>query len=132
MFFIRWNNDSLCVNPFPRNFESYEKTLSGQRKKKFGKSPTTPSEIESEFSKSEILEMLGTSLYREKGRLYNGIQIEDDYCNCFFSSSKAISLVKENLELDERFFIMDATFRVTPHGIFQQLLILYIQFGIKV
>lgn len=102
------------------------------RKTRFGKSPNTPHEVNDEFSKPEILNCLGKSLYNESGNIYNGIQIETGYSNCIFSSPYAISLVKEKLEIHERFFLMDATFRITPRGAFQQVLIIYIKFGIKV
>lgn len=117
---------------FPKNFEKYERTLRDLMKTKFGKSPSTPQEINDEFLKPEIMNCLGQSLYRESGPLYNGIQIESGYSNCIFSSPYSILLVKNNLEPKDRFFLMDATFRITPRGTFQQVLIIYIKYGIKV
>lgn len=100
------------------------------RKTRYGKSPTTPKEIETEFAKEEIYNDLGQSL--AGGAIYNGIQIEDNFSNCIFSSPHSILLAKESLEPHERFFLMDGTFRVTPRGEFQQVLIIYIKYGIKV
>lgn len=133
MFIIyRWTQDEKCIGPFPKNFEKYERTLRDLRKTRFGKSPNTPQEIEEEFRKQEILNSLGRSLYRDSGAIFNIVQIQPGYSNCVFSSPHSISLVKANLETKERFFLMDATFRITPRGTFQQVLIIHIKYGIKV
>lgn len=128
----RWNEDEKCEGPFPKNFEKYERTLRDIRKTKFGKSPNTPQEIDREFKKPEIFNSLGRSLYRDSGALFNVIQIQSSYSNCIFSSPHSISLVKSNLNTNERFFLMDATFRITPRGTFQQVLIIHVKYGIKV
>lgn len=128
----RWHEDSFCSGSYPQSFENIERTLRNHRKTKYGKSPNTLEDIEREFKNENVFRDLGLSKFHEHGVLYNGIKIEKDYCNCFFSSEKSIKLVKENLEPNERFFIMDATFRITPHGEFQQVLIIHVQFGIKV
>lgn len=128
---FRWNNDALCTGPFS-NFENVERTLRTRRKPKYGKPPLTPEEIAFEFGKADVLRDLGTSLHRDKGPLYNTTLIEDDFSNCIFSSAKSISLVKEHLEVHERFFLMDATFRITLRGVFQQVLVIYIKFQSKV
>lgn len=99
---------------------------------KYGKAPTNGEEIRIEFEKPEILNDLGMSKHREHGPFFNQLQINDHFTNCIFSSAKAISLVLENVDENDRFFLMDGTFRITPRGIFQQVLILHIQFGIKV
>lgn len=129
---FRWTQDDKCVGPFPSNFEKYERTLRDLRKTRFGKSPNTPHEIEKEFKKPDVLNSLGRSLYHESGLIYNGIQIEHNFSNCIFSSPHCISLVKKNLNTNERFFLMDATFRITPRGVYEQVLILHIKFGLKV
>lgn len=129
-YFFRWVKDPKCKGSFPKNFENYERTLRELRKTRYGKSPVTPNEIKIELSKPEIFNDLGQSLLG--GKTYNGIQIEDSYCNCIFSSPKSIALIKEHLEPHEHFFLMDGTFRVTPRGEFQQVFIIYIKYGIKV
>lgn len=130
--FHRWNEDVKCQGPFPKKFEKCERTLQDLRKTRFGASPKTPHEIEIEFRKPEILNSLGQSLYRESGRIFNTIQIEDGFANCIFSSPHSIELAKANMKTHERFFLMDATFRITPRGTFQQVLIIHIKYGIKV
>lgn len=132
MYNLSWHRDERCAGPFPKNFESIEKTLRNLRKSQFGKSPMSAKEIEHVFNKPEIMEGLGTSLHHEKGPIYNGIQITDKFTNCIFFSPKSITLITHNMEPHERSLLMDGTFRITPRGIFSQLLVIYVQFGIKV
>lgn len=84
------------------------------------------------FESEYVMDGLGKSLYGMKHPLFNNIQIEKKFSNCIFSSESSIALVKKYLEPKERFFIMDGTFRITPHGIFNQVLVLYVRFGLKV
>lgn len=75
---------------------------------------------------------IGKSLYGAKDVLYNGIVIEEEFCNCFFSSKHSIELVKANIPEQQRFLVMDGTFRSSPRIGFQQNLIIYTEYGIKV
>lgn len=129
--FFRWQKDALCDGPFPKTFEEVKRTLENCRKQKYGKAPTNCREIEREFAKANIFESLGISRHQERGIFFNTVQIGDGFENCIFSSSKSISLIKDNVDTKDRFFLMDATFRVTPRGIFNQLLIIHTQFGKK-
>lgn len=128
----RWNADTKTTGPFPNPFEHYARTLTDCRKTRFGKSPVSPQEIQTAFQNQDLRDELGASLFGEKAPLFNDILIEKDFCNCVFSSAKSIALIKEYIEPNKRFFVMDATFRVTPIGEFEQVLVLYVQFGIKV
>lgn len=85
------------------------------------------------FEKPEIMADLGTSLHREHGKIYNYVHNEEEFSYCIFSSPKSIQLITHNLDEEERFFLIDGTFRMTPmNNIFQQVLIIHAQFGIKV
>lgn len=101
------------------------------RKQKYGKAPTNCEEIKREFEKVEVFEALGRSDHVERGVLFNTVQIEDEFQNCIFSSAKSIALIKENVAIEDRFFVMDATFRSTARGNFMQQLILHAQYGKK-
>lgn len=124
--------DPLCHGPFPKNFESMEKTLRELRSNRFGKSPNTAEEIKKAFESVNVMNGLGRSLYGKKHALFNHIQIRKNFSNCIFSSESSIALVKKYLEPEERFFVMDGTFRITPHGIYKQVLVLYVRFELKV
>lgn len=129
---IRWHNDPLCSGPFPKNYENVEKTLRDLRRTKYGKSPSTAQEIQDAFKTEFVKEGLGKSLYGKRGALFNHIQIENNFSNCIFSSPSSIALIKKCMDTQERFFVMDGTFRITPNGIFNQVLVIYVRFGLKV
>lgn len=129
----RWQSDTRCADiPFPKKFTEVKRTIEEIRKQRYGKAPTNGKEVLEEFSKPEIFQKLGLSLHRERGVFFNKMDIHKNFENCIFSSSKAIQLILENTKKEDRCFLMDATFRSTPKGIFQQVLLLHIQFGIKV
>lgn len=130
---LEWQTDPLCRGTkYPQEFAEVKRTLEDCRKKKYGKAPMNGEEILLEFQKENVFEDLGKSKHRERGIFFNEVQISNEYTNCIFSSSKSISLILDNVRQEDRFFLMDGTFRITPRGIFQQVLIIHVQFGIKV
>lgn len=118
----RWQNDSLCDRPFPKTFREVKRTIENIRQQKYGKAPRNCLEIQAEFQKADIFENLCLSRHRDRGIFFNTAQIINDFENRIFSSAKSISLIKENI---------DATFRVSPQGIFNQLLVIHVQYGKK-
>lgn len=131
MYFHSWQNDPLCDGPFPKTFDEVKRTLENCRKQKYGKAPTNCEEILREFQRQEIFTSLGHSLHKDRGVLFNTVQKGSTFENCIFSSAKSIALIKDNVDTKDRFFAMDATFRVTPRGKFKQLLIIHARFGKK-
>lgn len=121
----------MCDGLYPKTFPEVKGTLENFRKQKYGKAPINCEEIKREFEKPEIFEYLGRSRHRERGIFFNTVQFGDGFENCIFSSEKCIALIKENVTIEDRFFIMDATFRITARGIFMQSLIIHAQFGNK-
>lgn len=109
-----------------------KKTLQNIRKTKYGKAPINGREILSAFQNENTLNQLGFSLLKDRGPLFNDVVITKHFENCIFSSAETINLVLKNIPESERFFILDATFRITPKGEWQQVLILHVNFGIKV
>lgn len=133
MFDFRWQKDPLCEKtPYPKVFDEFKKTLQNCRKQRYGKSPINGTEILVEFEKQSVLDNYGFSLLQDHGSFFNDVVISDNFENCIFSSAKSIELILQNTTEAERFFIVDGTFRITPKGVWQQVLILHINFGIKV
>lgn len=122
------------MGPFPDDFSKVEKTLRDIRKQKYDCSPKNLLEIKTAFENPVILRDLGTSLHRDHRPLFNTVHEEPDFGFCIFSSPKSINLIEENLlDLNERFFLIDGTFKITPMcNVFTQVLIIHAQFGIKV
>lgn len=109
------------------------KTLSNWRNEKYQTSPKTIEDIRKAFETPSTLNDLGTSLHRDHGLIYNHVHKENDFSYCVLSSPKAIELMNNEFEEDERFYLIDGTFRITPMcKIFKQVLIIYGQFGLKV
>lgn len=130
---IRWNQDPKCKSQFPVPLHKIYRTLKDLKNKKYGKSPTNCDEIKAAFENPAIMNDLGTSLHRERGNLYNYTHEENDFSYTIFSSPKSIQLITDNLDESERFYLIDGTFKITPMcNVFQQVLIIHAQFGIKV
>lgn len=99
----------------------------------YEKSPQNCSEIKLAFANPNILQELGTSLHREHGQIFNHVHEESEFAYCVLSSPKSIRLILDNLKEEERFYLCDATFSITPMcNVFHQTLLIYAQFGIKV
>lgn len=125
-----WHKDNRCDGPFPKNFENFEKTLRDLQRCRFGTDSVEG--VKEAHEKPSIMEGLERSFYGERGPLFNEIRIHKEYSNCIFSSPHSIKLIKKYMDVHERFFLMDGTFRITPKGVFKQVLVIYVRFGIKV
>lgn len=129
----RWQNDALCDGaPYPKVFDEFKKTLGNYRRKKYGKAPENGREVLAEFEKESVRIDFAYSLLKDRGQFFNDAIISDRFEYCVFSSAKSISLILENTVESERFFTLDATFYITPYGVWEQTLILQINFGSKV
>lgn len=93
----------------------------------FPKLPTNADEIKSAFKKPEILEQYGFNL-RGSERFYVDTITDTQSAFTVFASTEAIRLTVEHIPPNERRYLLDATFDVTPIGGFYQLLIVYIEF----
>lgn len=118
--------------PFPKVYDEVKKTLCLIRRVKYGDSPKNGSEVLSQFATPDNLQKYGTSASIQGGKLFYDVIIEDTYENCIFASTKSIELILEYTNQRERFFILDSTFRITPAGVWQQVVALHISFGLKV
>lgn len=98
----------------------------------YGKAPTNGVEVLAEFEKESVSELYAFSSLQDHGTFFNDVIITNNFENVIFSSSKSIDLILQNTTEAQRFFVVDGTFRITPNGIWQQVLILHVNFGIKV
>lgn len=128
----RWEADPLCDGRFPKNYDECKKNLYNIRKNRYGRAPTNGNEVIAEFKKEFICNHLGYSLAKNPAPFFNDVIVENGFENCFFSSANSIELVLSNIPESQRFFIVDGTFQITPKGVWQQVLMLHINFGVKV
>lgn len=136
-YIFSWQNDPLCNGePYPKVYREIKRTLYDYRGSRFGSSPTNGTEILESFENHELYEEIAYSKLKneneEKIQFFNDVIITDQFENCVFSSNACVSMIKEYVEVKERFFIVDGTFRITPKGVWQQVLILHVNFGMKV
>lgn len=130
---FRWNRDPLCTTPFPIGFNKISKTLSNWKKEKYDTSPQNCDEIKKAFENPATLKDLGTSLHHEHGLILNHVHQQKEFSYCVLSSPKSIQIMNDESEEEERFYLIDGTFRITPMcSTFKQVLIIHGQFGLKV
>lgn len=123
----------MSDGPFPLDFKKIAKTLTNWRNEKYETSPKTCEDIRKAFENPVTLADLGTSLHKDHGLIYNHLHEQKEYSYCVLSSPKSIEIMNKELEENERFFLIDGTFRITPMcKVFKQTLIIYGQFGQKV
>lgn len=106
-----------------------------------GTLPTTPKSIEEineAFALEDVKKSYGCTLQTvdldgkelpQKYSFFDGAVRNDEkgHSFCVFSSKVTIELIKRHIPLHERHILMDATLRIVPFGIFNQLLILYVR-----
>lgn len=122
----------MCNGPYPKVFDEVKKTISNFRKNRFGKNPLNGAEVLAAFEREQVMNDYGFSLLQDHGRFFDNVVITDEFETVIFKSAKSIALILENVPESERFFTLDATFRITPKGVWQQVLILHANYGKKV
>lgn len=107
--------------------------MSNWKKEKYETSPQTCEEIKKAFENPATLKDLGTSLHKDHGLIFNHVHQEKEFSYCILSSPKSIQIMNEELEEQERFYLIDGTFSITPISkVFKQVLVIHGQFGLKV
>lgn len=122
----------MCNGPYPKVFDEVKKTISNVRKNRFGKNPINGAEVLAAFEREQVMNDYGFSLLQDRGRFFDDVVITDEFENVIFKSAKSIALILENVPESERFFTLDATFRITAKGVWQQVLILHANYEKKV
>lgn len=99
------------------------------------KTPTTSSEIIAAYAKEKIKECYGMTKQdgkdpdKLKSKLFFKYAYESKaFSYCIFASDNIISAIEKHIPVERRKYLMDATFKVCPYGIFNQLLIVYIEY----
>lgn len=114
------------------SFNKMERNLLRIRHKVFPKSPKTCDAVTDAFARESIYEVFGTSKHNDARPFYKTTVKTDSYGFVIFASDTTIDLIRGNIAVDRRNIIMDATFKITPLGDFNQFLIIYIEYMEKV
>ncbi|XP_046806265.1 uncharacterized protein LOC124419747 isoform X2 [Lucilia cuprina] len=92
-------------------------------------SPKNALQVIEAFNLENVWNDFGLSKDEMKPRHFFTAAIDgESYSFCLFSSLKSIDLIKENIPPTKRTYLIDATFKIVPHGCFKQLLIIYIEY----
>lgn len=96
-------------------------------------SPNSPIDVINAFQRQSIWNSFGITLNKQNPRpFYTACIAEENFSYCIFTSFHIIEMIKENIAPNNRCYLMDATFKIVPHGCFNQLLIIYITYFDKV
>lgn len=90
------------------------------------KIPTNSMQIFELFRRPDIIKEHGYTL-DGSARLYVDTVITEKYSFCIFASFTIISIVRHNIDPEQRRYLVDGTFKTVPR-MFYQLLILSIEF----
>lgn len=96
------------------------------RNKVFPKSPQSYEEIIGAFDREEVMQAFGLTMHDTPTKFFKTVQKRNQDVFCVFASDIVINIIKEQISVDRRHILMDATFKICPKGIFKQLLIIYI------
>lgn len=97
-------------------------TIARKKNKKYPKIPQSLQEVQSEFSKPEILNKFGYNLDGD-AKFYLGSCITEEYQFIVFYSDFVANFIRENIPVGSRYYLMDGTFDSLPKGVYQLLTI---------
>lgn len=87
--------------------------------------PDIPSII-SAYSTEDIMQRFGHTTSGK--RFYKTAFSNEQFAYCIFASDEIIEMFQERIPVERRDFLMDATFKICPFGVFNQLLVIYISY----
>lgn len=109
-------------------FQKMERQLRRIKNNSENKAPKTCHEVIQLFISDQIMAKYGYNL-RGTDEFYVAGEATESHDFCLFASKESIKLVEENIAPPQRIYLMDATFKIVPHGRFRQLLIIHIQWN---
>lgn len=111
------------------SFKKASKAMYAARQRTFPKTPTNVTEINEAFEKNEhIQETYGMTKRIDeemKTKFFKGAIEDKNYAACIFASDDIVKSILATSKSDERLLYADATFSITPIGIFKQVLVVF-------
>lgn len=126
MFIINVNGKTLFTNRTPQAAVSYDnikRSLFRRRNEFIPPNAKNVEDIVDAYNQEEILNEFGTS--KVMGRFFKTAFQCDEFSYCLFASDTIVDRVSNRIPVDQRVFLMDATFKIVPFGQFNQILIIY-------
>lgn len=122
-----------CISTFRRNlgesklrFTSVERELYRLRDKEYPNIPKTHEDIEKSFKDPEVFENYGKTLNKQHD-FYVASLVQKKYAFHIFASFAVIGLIKNHIAPENRYYLMDGTFKIIPREL-NQLLIISIEY----
>lgn len=84
-------------------------------------------QINESFAKPEPLAMYGTT--QSGHRFFRTAYSCPDFSYCVFASPNVIRWIELRIPANNRRYLMDATFKICPFGVFNQLLIIHVSYA---
>lgn len=109
-------------------FNEVSRTMYKARNKSLPKAPKTVEDIQEAFKLDFVMEKYGTTQRtkeHEKRPFFKHAYECEEYAFCVFASDDVINAITENVPENKRRIYADGTFKITPYGIFKQILIVF-------
>lgn len=113
-------------------FSEIQRTLQAIRSSTIPPTPKTADDINKAYVNSAIFDEFGKSLHTEPKDFFKTAYECKSFSYCIFASETNIGYITENIAVQNRRYLMDATFKIVPDCSFNQLLIVYVEYLDKV
>lgn len=107
-------------------FNKIKRQLARWKSKIYPSKPSSQEDIPIILEKPDVYENYGQTMNKAH-RLFVGSEVKKNYAFHVFASYAVIDLIKEHISPNERFYLMDGTFKIVPRGC-NQLLIISIEY----
>lgn len=109
------------------SFKRVESVLHKARRASLPKTAKSVQEIVEAFQNSYVHKTYAFTDRKEESQtlFYKGAFEQDGYSFCFFASEDITQAIVQNVNESERKMYVDGTFKITPMGVFKQVLILF-------
>lgn len=107
-------------------FSKMQRHLRRIKCEKMPRVPQSPQDFIKLFKNPTIFNEFGMCASNNKEKLYQTTVTEDDFSYTLFLSIPMPKLINDNINCDDRHYLMDATFALVPGCGYKQLLIIHI------
>lgn len=117
------------------NYQKLKRNLQKIKCKTWPRTPSTTDEINRLYSDPDFMSQFGMTKHDNPTQFFktaytsSDIDLKDQFSYVVFASDKVIEYMETYIQVQNREFLMDSTFKVCPYGPFTQLLIIYIDFN---
>lgn len=95
---------------------------------KYPSKPNTVAQIKTAYNDQDTMQQYGSNVRKTHPFYVNTAETEFGSAFTIFASYEVIHMVKEHIPPEQRRYLIDDTFDVTPPGCFSQLLIIAIEY----